>query len=85
MGAGFGLCGQFELSGGEVSQRGVSTDAVIKDFDVFKQALAGFVSGLIPLVMNEFFLQGGKEAFHRRVVPTVGLSAHRTRDAVLCQ
>lgn len=66
VGAGFGLCGLLELERGEISQRRVSADAVVKRFEVLKQTLTGCVSSRIPFVMDTLFLQSREETLHRR-------------------
>ncbi len=59
------------------------SDAVVKYFDVFEEALTRLRPGLIPFAVNGFLLEGCKEAFHWRVVPAVSFSAHGTGDVVL--
>ena len=51
------------------------SDSDVEDFDVFEEALAGLGVGLVGLVVNEFFLQGGEERFHRceEKLPPCGL------------
>lgn len=66
-----------------MSKCGIPSEAVVQEFDVFEQAEAGFLSGFVLFVMNQFLLQGGEEGFHCRIVPLVFFAAHRTRDAVL--
>ncbi len=61
------------------------SDTVVENFDIFEQAVPGCRSGFVFFVMNQFFLQGGKEGFHRCFVPAIPLTAHRTRDAVFCE
>ena len=58
------------------------SDTVVKDFDVFEQAVPGIHSGFVLVMVDEFFLQRGEERFYRGVVPAVSFAAHRTRDAV---
>ncbi len=55
-----------QLSGStSVSEGGVSSDTVVKDVDVFEQALTSFGAGFVLFVVDEFFLQSGEEGFHR--------------------
>ena len=51
----------------------MSADAVVEDLDVFEEALAGLGSGLVVLVVDEFFLQGGEEGLVRHAYQPVPL------------
>ena len=61
VGAGFGLCGLLELERGLVSQRRVSADAVVRGFDVLKQAQVSLLPGLVSFVMHESFFNVAKK------------------------
>jgi len=46
----------------------VSADTVVEHFNVFKQSLTGLGSGLILLVVDQFFLQRRKERFQSALI-----------------
>ena len=48
-----------------VVQGGVFADGVVERFDVFEQTQPNFGTGLVLLVVNQLFLQGGEERFYR--------------------
>ena len=84
VGAVLRLCGLLKLFGADVTQRGVTSAAVIEHFDIFKDALTGFFSRKISFMMNQFLLQCGEETFHHGVIPTVAFAAHTTADPIRC-
>lgn len=55
---------------------------IVKDFNVVKDSRASLLARLEATGMNQFCLERGKEAFHRRVVVDVTRAAHATRDFV---
>ena len=59
------------------------TLTVIEHLHVFEQTGLRFVSGVVIAMHDEFSLQGVKEAFHRRIVPAIGLAAHALADGML--
>ena len=56
--------------------------AVVEQFDVFEQLVAGLSSGTPPAPMDQFNFERGEETFRHRVVPAVAFTAHATLDAV---
>ena len=56
--------------------RRVQPALIIKALDVIEQIGSGFVPGGVVASMNSFLLQAGKEALHRRIIPTVAAAAH---------
>jgi hypothetical protein len=61
--------------------------SALPDFKILEQVSPILFSRLVAAVIYSFYLQGGEatrtqcasacgEAFHRRIVPTVALSAH---------
>ena len=56
--------------------------AVVEDLDVFEEGRLGLAPGSEPSSMHEFRLKGAEEAFHRRVIQAIALSAHRRLQAV---
>src|SRR6202046_294542 len=77
--------GLFVLRWGNVPQRRVTTLVVVEDLDVFDERRPRLGTRGEVGVVDQLLLQRGEEAFHRRVVPAVGLAAHAARDAVLGQ
>ncbi len=66
-----------------VGERGVATTPVVKHLDVIEQIGRGRDTGLVARAMHPFVLQAVEEAFCRRVVPAVSLSAHGADHAKL--
>ena len=58
---------------------------IVKDFNVFKEGLPRFLSGMKIMAMDQFCFQRGDETLHRRIVPTIAFAAHRATDAILAQ
>ena len=56
--------------------------AVVEQFDVFEQLVAGLSSGTPPAPMDQFNFERGEETFRHRVVPAVAFTAHTALDAV---
>ena len=69
--------------GADIAQGGVQANLVIEHFDVLEDALPRFASRLIISLVDKFFFQTGKEAFHDGVVITVPLAAHAACDVLL--
>src|ERR1700754_227725 len=63
----------------------MTTTAVIKHFDVFKQVRDGFAMRAIPRAVHPLVLQAIEEAFRRRVIPATAFAAHRAAHAVRAQ
>src|ERR1700742_2882082 len=63
----------------------MTTTAVIKHFDVFKQVRDGFAMRAIPRAVHPLVLQAIEEAFGRRVIPATAFAAHRAAHAVRAQ
>ena len=56
--------------------------AVVEQFDVFEQLVAGLSSGTPPALTDQFNFERGEETFRHRVVPAVAFTAHAALDAV---
>src|SRR6516165_9095081 len=56
--------------------------AVVEQFDIFEQLVAGLSSGTPPALTDQFNFERGKKTFRHRVVPAVAFTAHATLDAV---
>ena len=65
-----------------VAERGVQTLAVVKDFDVFEDALSCFISRLVFSPIDFFDFHRFEEALHRCVVPAVTFSRHALPEAI---
>jgi hypothetical protein len=59
--------------------------AIVEDFDEFENVVPGFVAGLVVAMMHQLDFQCVEKTFHRGIIPTVSLAAHRADDAVLGQ
>src|SRR2546423_3689127 len=70
------------LGGALVAQRGVYPLTVVEQFDEGVDRCRGLLSGGEVAVVGQLSLDGGEEAFHRRVVVAVAGAAHGTGDAV---
>ena len=65
-----------ESDGRQIAESSLLSNAVIEDLDVFGDLAFSLLAGSEALVMNQFSFQGTPATFHRRVIPTVSLSAH---------
>ena len=50
---------------------------IVVSFDVGEQVMPGSIPGWITSLVHEFGFDRAKAAFHRGVVPTISLAAHR--------
>ena len=80
--AGLGSCGLQELDWAFVVQNRVPADAVVEHFDVLEDALTGFSSCQVILVVDQFFLKRAQETFHHRIIPAVPFATHAAGDSV---
>src|SRR5258706_3229560 len=71
---------RLERFGAQVSQRRMSSLAIIKHFDPFEDRLSRLLLRRVMLVVHQFRLQGAEEAFRDGVVVTVARSAHARFD-----
>lgn len=65
-----------KLFRGLVPQTSMDALTIIEPFDVFKDLASCLITGAIPLVGEQFILQGTEEALGDRVVVAVPLPAH---------
>jgi hypothetical protein len=75
----------FELSRRTIVQRGVSSDTVVKDFDVFKNTPSGLLPGLIFLEIDQLRFQRVEERFHQGIVITIARRAHTLNQTIPSQ
>ncbi len=71
-----------DFVGGLVAECRVESLAIVEDFDVFGNGLAGLVSGWEDGAVDEFVLQRGEEGFRQCVVPADAGAADRPGDAL---
>ena len=64
----------------EIAQRGVTALAVIPDLDPAEDRTARLLPGLEAGAVNHLFLEAGKEALGRSVIPAVAAAAHAAHD-----
>ena len=76
---------RFKVHRGLVAEGAVEPLPVVKDFNPFKDRSSGFGPRSKLAAMHEFLLQAAPEAFHRRVIIAVALSAHAGNHAPLRQ
>src|SRR3954465_1118053 len=69
----------------EIAQGGMQAAAIVPAFQELEHVSPGFSARQVVALSDEFALQRGVEALHRRVVPAIAFAAHRTDDAVLSQ
>jgi hypothetical protein len=72
-----------ERFGALVAYRRVTSLAIVKHLDVFKDRSSSFFPAAVMLMINQLGLKGFEEALHHRIVITVSLSAHARLDALL--
>src|SRR6187402_2367791 len=75
----------FILNRGAVAKRRVSPLPVVPDLDELKELAAGLGSRRELGVDQQFFREGGEEAFHDGVVPAIPRPTHAGREASLLQ
>ena len=63
----------------------MTPNAIIKNFDVFKNTRTSFGLIRVVVLMHEFLLQRREETFRHRVVSAVTLATHAAVDAVASQ
>ena len=73
------------FDGGQSTQTGLSTAAVILAFDPGNDRDPQFVAGPPPLPVQDVLLQQGEEGLHRGVVPSGTDSPHRPDEVVTVQ
>ena len=66
----------FKGTGRGIAQRTMPPLAVVEDFNVLKDGLAGLLPGGEGVTVNEFHFEGAPEGFHRGIVVTVAFAAH---------
>jgi hypothetical protein len=77
-----GLGGFFLLlDRGDLSDRGVKPGSVVKAFDEGEDIPHRLDAGFVLAMMDEFGLQGMKEALHGGIVEAIGFAAHGSSDA----
>ncbi len=59
--------------------------AVVEQFDVFEQLVAGLSSVTPPALMDQFNFESGEKTFRHRVVPAIAFTAHAALDAMYRQ
>jgi len=64
-------------------QRRMPPDAIIKDFDIFKDSLPGLGPGSVLFKINDLCFEGMKERFHDGIVVAIARTAH-TLDETTC-
>ena len=69
----------------DVSERGVTTIAIVERFDVLEHFSTGFSPGTVAPTMNAFVLQTVEKALRGRVVPAVRFATHRAMHAITGQ
>ncbi len=69
-----------ECFGTEIAQRGVTAFAIVPDFDPGEDRAPRLFSCLEASAVDHLFLQTGKEALGRSVVPAVASAAHAAYD-----
>ena len=65
------------LFGGDIPEGGMDPLTIVVSFDVGEQVMPGSIPGWITSLVHEFGFDRAKAAFHRGVVPTISLAAHR--------
>jgi len=60
----------------EIAKSRLFTNAVVKDFDIFRDDAFGFLACRETLMKHELSLQQSPAAFHRGVIPAIALTAH---------
>jgi len=73
----------FKLSRADLSEGRVPTPRVVKQLDVVEHVGTRLLPTDVLLSVNAFGLQGGEEALHRRIVPTIPALAHAASDALV--
>ena len=59
--------------------------AVVKQFDIFEQLVAGLSSGTPATLLDQFDFERGEKTFRHRIVPAIAFTAHAALDAVCRQ
>src|SRR5258708_32193407 len=77
------LSGLFVLGWGDVAQRRVPALGVVERLDVLEDAGPRLDPRVVVLMVDQFLLQGGKEALHWCVIPALADAAHAALDPVL--
>lgn len=73
----------FKFHRTDVSEGGMTTNAIVKTLQVFKDGLPGFLPRGEPHAINALPFERAKKAFHGGIVVTVACSAHADQDASL--
>ena len=66
-------------------QSRVTPEAIVKDFNVFKDVSFSLGFGLVMAMMNQLCFQGVKETFHWGIVVTIASAAHTTLPLIFGQ
>ena len=76
------LGGLFKLFGAFIAQGRMFSLAIIKRFDVDKDAQTRPLTGCVPLLIDQFLFQRCEEGFHGGIVPAVPLPTHAAFNPV---
>jgi len=85
MDTGYGLRGRhdlFPLHWSHIADCRMQALAIVEPFDELEESGARCLARLVAACVIEFGLHAAEETLHRRVVPAVGLAAHRATHAV---
>ncbi len=59
--------------------------SIIKNLNVFKNALSGLCFRLEIFVIDKFVLQGSEKAFSNRIIQTLSFTAHAAAKLIVTQ
>ena len=63
----------------------MTSSAIVKELDVFENRLPRLGVRRVITVMHQLRFERSKEAFGRRVIPTIAFAAHAAQQPVLTQ
>src|SRR5215203_7342427 len=69
----------------EIAQGGMQAPSIVPALQELEDVSPGLIVRQVVALLDEFALQRGIEALHRRIIPAIALAAHRADDAVLLQ
>src|SRR6476660_6562040 len=69
----------------EIAQCRMQAPPIVPALQELEDIRSCLIVRQVVALLDEFALQRGIEALHRRVVPAIALAAHRADDAVLLQ
>src|SRR6185503_2044700 len=76
---------RFEFCRTDIRQRLMQPLAIIEYLNELENLGAGFVPRAVPSVMDQFILQGAKEALDRRIVIAIAFATHTGPKVVLSE